>query len=283
MKKFITDLHTHSTYSFDGKASLSEMLSHALSLGVGFYGVSEHVDYDLLPFLWRGENLSHGLIDEEEYFHGARHLQERYEGAMNVLVGAELGYSDDPRVQEKYLDFVAKYAPDYVINSVHTYRGKDYYDKNPYHEKDSEALPVLPKEVVYRNYLSLVRKSLDAPYPYDIVGHLGYCLRYAPYPDRADFTPFREELDGILKRIIELDKILEINSSNRDNKPPLLPDRWIVERYYALGGRKISYGSDAHGESRLLEKREEAVKMLKELGFTYLTVPCRGEHIKVEI
>ena len=56
-----------------------------------------------------------------------------------------------------------------------------------------------------------------------------------------------------------------------------------MRRYYQLGGRKISFGSDAHGPDRIAEKWDEVVAMLKNIGFTYITVPCRGEHIKVEI
>ena len=46
MKKFLTDMHTHSKYSHDGQAELSVMLETAHAQGVGFYGVSEHFDYD---------------------------------------------------------------------------------------------------------------------------------------------------------------------------------------------------------------------------------------------
>jgi hypothetical protein len=45
----------------------------------------------------------------------------------------------------------------------------------------------------------------------------------------------------------------------------------------------VSFGSDAHNHERIMEKRDEVVTALKEIGFTYITVPCRGEHIKVEI
>ena len=55
------------------------------------------------------------------------------------------------------------------------------------------------------------------------------------------------------------------------------------QRYYDLGGRKVSYGSDAHFTSRILDKREEICAALKKIGFTYITVPFKGEHIKVEI
>ena len=44
----LTDIHTHSAFSADGETALAEMLARARSLGVAYYGVSEHFDYDYL-------------------------------------------------------------------------------------------------------------------------------------------------------------------------------------------------------------------------------------------
>jgi len=62
-----------------------------------------------------------------------------------------------------------------------------------------------------------------------------------------------------------------------------LPAEPILRRYYELGGRKISFGSDAHLTERIGDKREEVMEMLKKIGFTYVTVPFRGEYIKIEL
>ena len=98
-----------------------------------------------------------------------------------------------------------------------------------------------------------------------------------------DLEEFGEQIDDILKTIIRKDKILEINSSNKQLPNRTLPADYIVERYYQLGGRKVSFGSDSHFPERILDKWDEVVAMLKRIGFTHLTVPCRGEHIKVEL
>ena len=94
---------------------------------------------------------------------------------------------------------------------------------------------------------------------------------------------FGDEIDEVLKTVIAKDKILEVNASAHGLKQICLPSEEILRRYYALGGRKISYASDAHQTSSILRGREQIVALLKEIGFTYLTVPCRGEHIKVEL
>lgn len=272
MKKFLTDMHTHSTYSHDGRADLKDMLACAQEKGLGFYGVSDHFDYDYILSNFGEEAARLKNADPERYFHGCRRLQEDYAGVINVVVGAEFGYSDDKNVQEKYRATVEKYAPDYVVNSVHGDHGNDY----------ARCAFTEDKAATYGKYLALVRRSLDAPYAYDIVGHIGYIARYAPFEDKS-FSGFEAQIDDILTAIIRKDKILEVNSATKKLVQRTLPAEAIVRRYYDLGGRKISFGSDAHDPQRIADKREEIMEMLKGIGFTYIVVPCRGEHIKVEI
>ena len=275
MSKFLTDMHTHTNFSHDGKNTSAEMMEAAQKAGVAFYGVSDHFDFDYnIMVMTKQEFYETRNGDIGEYFHTLRHLQEDYEGVMNVAVGAEFGFSPDKDVQKKYLDVYEKYRPDFVINSVH---GGDGIDFARYRAWGS-------KPEVYKMYLQLVRESLDAPYPYDVVGHLGYIMRYVPYEDvNISLAEFGEELDDVLLTIIKKDKILEVNTANKHLITHLLPTKEILRRYFELGGRKISYGSDAHFIARICDKREEAVTTLKEIGFEYLTVPFRGEHIKVEL
>lgn len=274
MAKYITDVHAHSTHSHDGREELGSMLKTALQKGLLFFGVSEHIDYDV--YTVKGDN----YIDEEAYFHDGRHLQEDYAGCMNVLIGAEFGYTDDEKVQKMYQETYAKYHPDFVINSVHCVDGEDYYFGKVFYDANGK---VREKAEVYREYLGIIRRSLDAPYPYDIVGHIGYIARYVPYEDRRlTLEEFGEEIDDILKTIIAKDKILEVNSSTKGMGLSVTSEE-ILSRYYALGGRKVSFGADAHDSSRIAENRDAVMEMLKNIGFTYIIVPDRGEHIKIEI
>jgi histidinol-phosphatase (PHP family) len=275
MKKFIVDTHTHSTFSFDGRAELKDMLATAQEKGVGFYGVSEHFNYDYnLSYLAPEEAARVDSFDPDGYFHEGRHLQEDYAGVMNGLIGAEFGFSDDETVKERYREAVEKYAPDFVINSVHSNAGKDYY----------YYVPTEDKIKVYGEYLSLIRRSLDAPYHYDIVGHIGYVARYVPFEDKQfSLEEFGAELDDIFLTIIRKNKVLEVNTSNKQLKNRTIPSKELLQRYFDLGGRKISFGSDAHFVSRIADKWGETVEMLKGIGFTHLTVPYRGEYVEVEL
>ncbi len=272
--KFLTDTHSH-TYpsSHDGQNTLREMIDAAIEKEIFCYGISNHLDYDYDENLMTEEEkktLPNG--DEDEYFHDARLLQQEYEEKIKVLVGAEFGYSDKKEIQEQYRLAYEKHYPDYVINSVHSNNGRDF-SRTP--------LPNDKKEV-FGLYLRLVRQSLDVPYPYDIIGHFEYIVRYVPFADKKiDVAEFQEQIDDILKTIIDKRKIVEVNTSRFGLQRIGLPNEDILARYYKLGGRRVTFGSDAHTTSRLLDGREEVIAMLKEIGFKYLTIPDKGNYIKV--
>ena len=272
MQTFLTDVHNHSTFSSDGVSSLSEMLKTAQEKGVAFYGVAEHFEY--------GENLyeHEPEIDAEEYFHSARHLQEDYAGVMNVLVGAEYGYTADQNAQGRYAMNAKKHRPDFAVNSVHMKDKIDYYTQIWFYTDVNGVRVLRDKNEVYREYLAIVKESLDVPYPYDIVGHLGYPARYAPYEDKAmRYDELAKEFDEVLLKIIEKGKILEVNAAG------FFASEDVLKRYFELGGRMVSYASDAHSTQSILRNRAEIVAVLKKIGFTYVTVPCRGEYIKVDL
>lgn len=274
MRKILTDVHTHSTFSADGVSALSEMLSTACNLGVAYYGVSEHFDFE------NSGKKSIYWTDESAYFSSARRLQAEYAGRMRVLVGAEIGFMENTDLHRSAKELIERYRPDFVVNSMHRV-GFGALD---------ERGQRLSKQDVYKNYLSRILRSLDAPYEYDIVGHLGFCTRYAPYPDRGlGYADYKTELDEIFKKIIEKDKILEVNAkpalARFDGDAPIdfVPQADVLDGYYRLGGRKISYASDAHDVASIAQGREKVVAVLKEIGFTHLTVPCAGERIEIEL
>lgn len=280
MKRIWTDVHTHTTFSSDGRNTIEEMLAAAHAKGIAYYGISEHFDLDILvnkiPVYDTYRHTS-----AEEYFRKGRELQAEYAGKMNVLIGGEFGYTDTPEAHELYQQLYDRYSPDFVVNSLHNLPCGDYCRKKPFLNADGS---LRDKDEVYEEYFALVLRSTQVSYPYDILGHLTYCTRYAPYEDRtAKWKDYSQSIDRILLEVIARGKILEVNSSNRGGVSLMLPDVDILERYYELGGRKLSFASDAHFISRIAEHRDEVCDLLKAIGFDYVTVPVRGKHVEVEI
>ena len=267
----LTDVHTHSKFSTDGKSTLEEMVSTAKARGLRYFGVSEHFDLD------ESSVKCYGTTDYNAYFLCARRLQEKYnDERFTFLAGGELGFADEQRVRDGAAEIAEKYHPDFIVNSIHNVNGADCY-LLPYFEGKS-------KHLAYGDYLKAVSESLDAPYSYDIVGHVGYVSRHAPYEDcKIRYAEFADLYDEILRKIVQKGKILEVNSSSRGAGSEFLPDVDVLARYFELGGRRVSFGSDAHFTERIADKREQVVRELKKIGFDCITVPVRGNYISVAI
>ena len=271
-----TDLHTHSKFSADGRCSLGDLIRQAIEAGLTHLGVSEHFNYDYDRLHLHIDGKAVPPIDEAAYFSAARQAQRDCADRLCLSVGAEFGFDHDARTQQRYAQTAALYHPDHIINSVHTCLGADCYFP---HYCDGRS-----KAFAYNAYLYRVLESLDAQYPYDIVAHIGYCSRNATYPDpKLRYADFSDVLDEILRRIIRRGKILEVNTSSKTAGSDFLPDTDILYRYFELGGRAVSFGSDAHDTWRVGEKRELVCAALKKIGFTHLTLPRRGEHISLPL
>ncbi len=272
--KNLIDIHSHTfPCSHDGIGTMEDMLKTAIEKKLSYYGFSNHVDFDYDESKFPDsikDRMANG--DSDEFFRDARILQNKHKKDINLLVGAEFGYAPDENSEKKYIEYYEKYMPDYVINSVHSIDGVDY----------GLADLSAGKSKVYSDYLDIIRKSLDAAYHYDIVGHIEYVVRYAPFEEKEiKISEFGKQIDDILLTIISKNKILEINSSTRKLNRYSLPSVEILQRYYELGGRNISFGSDAHDTNRILEKYDIIVETLKKIGFTYFTVPTKAGYVKV--
>lgn len=253
------DFHTHSEHSFDGKATPKQMADNAVSRGLTALAFTEHLERDDTIF---GYGDAFCRLQLVPYVESIERLKREYDGRLTIAVGAEAGYT--PKCADKLAKELDKVSLDVVLNSAHSALGYDFYDKEYF---DLTA----NRENAYRVYLEAVLKSLDAPYDYDVVAHIGYVCRNATFPAPLfTYDEFPDLLDEILKTIIAKDKSLEINGRAK-NAGLFTPDVTILSRYYELGGRRVTYGSDAHFPEQLAMNYDACVDALKKIGFTYLT------------
>lgn len=260
------DTHTHTTFSFDGKSDLADMVKTAKDMKVEYYAVTDHcdMDYNYIP-----EYSSVKRIDMDKYIEAVTKIKEKY---PFVALGLECGYSK--KAIPDYLAKVPFEKFDTILNSIHTVEGKDSYFKAYFDNRQ--------KRECYESYLRAVRESLEAPYPYNTISHIGYVRKNAPYEDPSlRLTDFNDIIDDILKRIIELDKCLELNSHTRNRG--FMPDLDIVKRYNELGGENLSFASDAHSTDRICENYSLAVDLAKIAGFRYWTVYRNRQPSKIKI
>ena len=265
---YIADGHTHCDHSHDSFVPAREMIENALAQGASYMAMTDHCDkdYALIPAF-----ADVPQIDLERHFAESRALKAEYAGRLDIAVGLECGYYAP--ADKLYADILQKYKTDVVINSVHVAHEEDCYYPEYFTRGRREA---------YGIYLQAVADSVKAEFPYDVIGHIGYVARKAPFPDRAlRYAEFPDILDEILRGIIERGKALEVNG--RGTGIPYIPEDGILRRYRELGGELIAYGSDAHYPQLQLIHFKEVCAGLKALGFKYLFHYLEHKPIAAEI
>ena len=258
------DTHIHSSdFSPDGSDAMEAMILTAIDRGVVFIALTDHLD------LLQDGSPPKQMADLKAYRNRLTDMQKKYRGKIEIAAGLEAGFVQKNAL--KMNELIGGLNFDFIINSVHEADNIDCYYREFYAERK--------KFETYSTYFEAVLRSLDAPYPFHAVGHLGYVERTAPYADKiAHYREFSEVLDAILKKIVSAGKILELNTNvYNDPKIPWLPNDEILRRYRTLGGTRITFGSDAHQTVRIGDKYQAACDYLKSLGFEGLTVTAGGK------
>lgn len=252
------DTHTHTMYSADSQEIPERLIEAAINKGIKYLAITDHVDRDYL-FSDRQTR----QIVMEDYIPHIKCLKEKYQDRIYLAIGAEFGYAEP--ANNMYLDIHRLYPElDIIINSVHTVNGKDAYFVEFFRDID--------KVSAYSSYLEAIKRSLDVPYQYDVVSHLGYITRNAPYPDKAMYyDEYRDRLDEILKTIVAKGKALEVNTRSLSHNSPFMPSLEIINRYKELGGVYLTFGSDAHQCHQVGNGYDKVKEYLKSIGYKYIT------------
>ncbi|MBR2742391.1 MAG: histidinol-phosphatase HisJ family protein [Clostridia bacterium] len=251
---YLIDYHTHSHNSFDGYISVDRIVSRAVELGIRELAVTDHYECSDLrtPMAYDFEK-SEGEIVE---------ARKKYGDKIKLLYGVELGQMHfEPELCKL---FCARNRFDFVIGSVHNLKNDlDLY----FVEYDAEN-----SKSLFDEYLSELY-ALAANADYDVLGHITYPLRYIKRDGQAiDLNDWAGRLDEILKAVIDRGRGIEVNTSGLggllgDTMPPFS----LIKRYRELGGEIITAGSDAHKRAHVGSGIEEALKMIREAGFEYIT------------
>ncbi|MDR3263159.1 MAG: histidinol-phosphatase HisJ family protein [Clostridiales bacterium] len=248
------DSHTHSEHSADSVMPLDDLISTAVRLGLSYLAVTDHMDRD---FLFCKNAKSVRQLDLPAYAAAIDKAKKVYGGKIKLAFGIECGYSKASEIMCR--DELKDYDFDVIINSVHSVNDEDIYIESYYKNKTKDEI-LLP-------YIRAIDESLDIEMPYDIVGHIGYIARKAPYP--FEYADYDGLFDKIFKKIIQKGKCLEINSHVKFAKADFFPGISLIKRYRELGGELITFSSDAHQTFRVAEKYPLIAETAKALGFKY--------------
>ena len=269
----LADYHIHCKYSDDSEEDLEKIIETAINKGIGEICFTDHVDYgiklDKDVFEKIDENAKKDWIkkigridlnvDYPNYFKEIEELREKYKDKITIRQGLEFGMQvhtikDFQKLFDKY-----KEKFDFVILSCHQVNDKEFWTNEFQKGKSIDEYNAEYYEEIYR----VMSRYSD----YSILGHLDHIQRYNEtiYP----FEKSREIIVKILKKVIEDNKGIEVNTSSfRYELKELTPERDILKLYHELGGKIITIGSDAHKAENVGEHIPYIQEELKKIGFT---------------
>lgn len=254
----IPDSHMHTNFSPDADkaATFEAYIEKAERSGVKRLMFTDHVDLNTTVALFQM------IPDYTAYRSTLKRLQPSTD--VELCMGVEIGYQ--PELHQAYDTFLSNHPFDFVIMSLHTGDGLDFHNGDFFIGRTQNE--------AYRRYFELVKDAVKRYDNYDVFGHIDYIIRYGDYATRDyDFETFRPIIDAILTIIIEKGRGIELNTSGlRYGLGHTHPKFELVKRYKELGGTIITLGSDAHSVKDYRAGFEEGLELLREAGFTHVTV-----------
>ncbi len=236
----IFDAHLHTKYSADSQMQITDAIKSAEKLNIGLV-LTEHLDCDFpgdTPF----------DFDPKAYMNEYKPYRKD-----NVYLGIEVGMQQ--HTLNESINFIKQAEFDQIICSLHVIDGQDLYYKSCYENKTQCD--------AYTKYLSTMEQLIRQHDFADILGHIDYICRYAPYnPPDIILADYQDLIDSIWHTLLDKGIVPELNTrrfNDTKNIPSLLK---LYERYAQLGGKYVSIGSDAHTPENVGFKLHEAADLL---------------------
>jgi histidinol-phosphatase (PHP family) len=237
----------HTTVSYDGHNTGTEMALAAREAGLKEICFTDHLDYD-----------PRGLMKMD--FH-----TESYNAAYDALEvpgltirrGAEFGMlRDNPEQLKKDLQ---RRHFDFIIGSCHFTEDLDIYFPPFWVGKTMEQAETL--------YLEEVLACVQAHDDFDVLGHLTYISKAASNPThrKVEYERYRELVDEILRTLARKGKGMEVNTSGMTRCGVFLPEAVYLRRFKELGGEIVTVGSDAHDVKRVGENCMTAARQVADI------------------
>lgn len=251
----VTDVHMHTHFSHDSEHTPEQMAEGAIEKGLKIICFTDHFDKDIVD--WGEED----IFDPEKYFEKMTKVRKEYAGRLDIRIGVELGLQ--PYLSDYYREFVKKYPFDFIIGSVHSIDRSDVASRKIFKGKTDEE--------VYRRVFTEMAENVRAFDDFDVFGHIDYVVRYGKEREKEySYRKFADEIDTVLKLLIEKGKGIELNTAGLKYGLPFAhPHMDILRRYRELGGELITVGADGHRPEHIAYDFSKAEEILRECGFRY--------------
>lgn len=267
MIKQSADYHIHTMFCNHANGTMKQYVKQAISTGLREMGFSDH---NPLPANF---NNPYRMLpgDLPIYLDIIKDLQTQFP-QIKIRTGIELDYIED--AIDYLRKFVTENSFDYIIGSVH-YLNVDS-SHNTVYLNDFHNDKKTPQ---FHNYFETVEKAVAAGL-FDIIAHFDLPRRFWGDLDEISMSYAIHALELIKKNNI----CLEINTSGFRTKNVEEPFPGVkllsLARQWDI---PITLGSDAHHPHDVASYFQEAIILLKKIGFEYIQLFDNRQRIPLKI
>lgn len=248
------DSHTHSENSPDGVHSVIFMVEAAIEAGFQGIAITDHCDCELMEEFNYDVRIRNSVLD-------VARAKAAFHKQIIITAGIELGQPAEDRAVAKMI--LEQQPFDFVLLSLHkTLKGKDFYEID-YKQMSTQQIENMMR-VYFEELLDIIAWA-----DFDVLAHLTFPIRYPKLWEGIDINvmKFEQQITAILNVLVQREKGLEINTSGLRHGIDIMPPDWVVRRFYELGGKYITLGSDAHRAGDIGSGIHEGMRILKDAGF----------------
>lgn len=244
------DYHLHTVRCGHAQGRLQEYAERAVALGLAEIGFSDH-----FPLLHMEDpTLSMGMEQLPEYVREVEELRALYPG-LQVRLGIEVDYL--PETAERLPTLLDAYPFDYIMGSLHFVDGFGFDDSrnlDGYAGRDLLAL--------WERYFDLLGEAAESDL-FDVLAHPDLIKKFGFRPD-ADV---RHLYEACLDRVAATGLAVEVNTGGL-RKP--VGEMYPSADFLLLCRERdipLTLGSDAHCPQEVGERFEEALRLLRRVGY----------------
>jgi len=235
----------HTKYS-DGKRDLSEYVAEAEKKKIDEIGFSDHIYLEKRQWSMDHANLP-------KYVSSIENLKSKSQ--IPIKTGLEVDFIPDQ--MDSLMHLIKKWNPDYLIGSIH-HIGSWLLDS----EREIEEWKRRDTDQVYTRYFSLVQ-AMAKTQLFDIVGHLDLVKKFN-FRSKRDLSDL---LLGAVEMIGKSGMCVEINTSGlRRLCHEIYPSEKLLKMCFD-NNIPITFGSDAHSPEDVGAGFDQAVKLVRRVGY----------------
>lgn len=251
------DYHIHSEFSGDSVEKIEDIIKKSIEIGLKEIAITDHLEVDVLGLTPEWE------INLEKRRKHMLDLISKYKDKIIIRQGIEVGVQ--PHLKNYLEAVIEKYDFDFVIASNHSLYKIDIASGILQKNKS--------KKEIQKLYFKSVLKNIKVYEKFNVFGHLDYVTRYGGDKFKGiEIEDNWELIVEILEMLISKGKGLEINTSGyKYGENRNYPQIEILKKYFELGGRIITVGSDAHEISHISRDIEKAYEVLEKLNIEFIT------------